>query len=59
MAATDEAASEAARALIARRWGPPGTRDLKRAVETVVERADQLDEAQRAELAAAAAGKQA
>jgi hypothetical protein len=47
---TYEDASEAARALIARRWGPPGSRDLNRAVQTVVERRADLDDGQRAVL---------
>jgi hypothetical protein len=47
MSDVDAAASEAARALVQRRWG---TQRLDKAVELVVERAGQLSEAQRAEL---------
>jgi hypothetical protein len=46
-------ASEHARALIAQRWGPPGTRELARSVDTVVTRRDELSADQLAALAAA------
>jgi hypothetical protein len=52
MADTNEA-SEHARALIAQRWGPPGTRVLARSVDTVVSRRADLTGEQRAALEAA------
>lgn len=45
--ADDGSASEAARALAGHRWG---NRVVSRAVEVVVERQDQLDDAQRSAL---------
>ena len=53
MTDTNDDASAAGRTLVARRWGPPGTRDLNRAVQTVVTRSADLDDSQRAAIEAA------
>jgi hypothetical protein len=55
MADTQEA-SEAARALVAFRWGPPGTRELARSAKTVIERAADLPDDLRAQVHQATAG---
>jgi hypothetical protein len=55
MADTNEA-SEAARSLVAFRWGPAGSRELARSAGIVIERADQLPADLRAAVHEATAG---
>jgi hypothetical protein len=50
-------ASDAARALSRARWGPPGSRELDRAVEVVVQRRAQLTPEQHAKLEAVRGGE--
>jgi hypothetical protein len=55
MADTNEA-REAARALVAFRWGPPGSRELARSASIVIERAGELPDDLRQALHEATAG---